>query len=159
MTRRSRSALMALAVGVTLAGAAHARGQQPASRLLDGVTGLSCTFPLLTTGNWEAAGDAKAETAPAQLKVVFTAIDTQDGTAEVQGDVGASTIVVRNIGDYLHLMQLKSTGPIYLTSVFARESRPGKLKAAHTRHEYTDTKLTGYTWRPEQYYGECEVKK
>jgi hypothetical protein len=27
----------------------------------------------------------------------------------------------------------------------------------HSRHEYTDVSLPGYTSSPEQYYGECEI--
>jgi hypothetical protein len=45
--------------------------------------------------------------------------------------------------------------------VFAdRDSRAGgKFKAVHTRHEFTPTRLTGWTSRPEQYYGYCEAAK
>jgi len=31
----------------------------------------------------------------------------------------------------------------------------GKLRAVHTRHEYTEVSLPGFTSRPEQYYGDC----
>jgi len=29
----------------------------------------------------------------------------------------------------------------------------------HTRHEYTEVRLPGFTSRPEQYYGECEITR
>ena len=57
----------------------------------------------------------------------------------------------------LHLMTIDNAGPLYVTTVFDKETPGGKLKAVHTRHEYTDVSLPGFTSRPEQYYGECEV--
>ncbi len=46
---------------------------------------------------------------------------------------------------------------MYTTTIFPSEARAGKLKAVHTRHEYTQVSLPGYTSRPERYYGECEI--
>jgi hypothetical protein len=43
--------------------------------------------------------------------------------------------------------------------VFDKENTPGKYKAVHTRHEYTEVSLPGFTSRPEQYYGECEIAR
>jgi len=53
------------------------------------------------------------------------------------------------------------SGSVYLTTVFAdKESRSGSaFKAVHTRHEFTPVRLAGWTSRPEQYYGHCEVAK
>jgi hypothetical protein len=48
-------------------------------------------------------------------------------------------------------------GALYVTTVFNTESRPGKLQAVHTRHEYTPVSVPGFTSRPEQYYGDCDV--
>jgi hypothetical protein len=31
--------------------------------------------------------------------------------------------------------------------------------AVHTRHEYTDTRLVGFTSRPELYIGDCAVER
>ena len=56
-------------------------------------------------------------------------------------------------------MQSFRDGPLYITTVFNKESRAGKLKAVHTRHEYADVALPGFTSSPEQYYGECEVEE
>ena len=63
--------------------------------------------------------------------------------------------IVRQTGDYLHLVQMFTVGPLYTTTVIDRETTEGKRMAVHTRHEYTDTSLPGFTSRPEQYYGEC----
>lgn len=119
-------------------------------------TGLKCTFTVLATGTW-IKGEPEASVKPAKLSVAFKAVDTQDGTAEVVGDFGKSHITVRLLGAYLHFMQMDAYGALYVTTVFDRESRGGKLLAAHTRHEYTPVQLPGLTSRPEQYYGECEV--
>jgi hypothetical protein len=41
-----------------------------------------------------------------------------------------------------------------------KESRiGGEFKAAHSRHEFTLVRLTGWTTRPEQYYGFWESAK
>jgi len=50
-------------------------------------------------------------------------------------------------------------GPLYTTRIFPKETRAGKLQAVHTRHEYTEISLPGFTSRPEQYYGECDVRQ
>ena len=57
----------------------------------------------------------------------------------------------------LHLVQAFREGPLYVTTVFPKETRGGRLQAAHTRHEYTLVSMPGYTSRPEQYIGECEL--
>lgn len=115
-----------------------------------------CTFPTIATGTWKD-GAPEAVVKPAKLTVGFTAVDTQDGTAEAVGQFGKSHITVRLLGSYLHFMQMDPYGALYVTTVFDHETRAGKLRAAHTRHEYTPVSLPGLTSRPEQYYGECEV--
>ena len=72
---------------------------------------------------------------------------------------GASYIVVRFAEGYLHFMQTLSSGPLYLTTILAEPSREGRLKAVHTRHEYTQVSLPGYTSRPESYLGDCSVER
>ena len=127
----------------------------PAPKLAK-ATSLSCTFSVVATGTWKD-GVAEAASRPAQLKLAFTSIDTQDGTADVVGDAGKAHITVRVVGNYLNLMQVDPYGAIYLTTVFNAETKTGRLLAVHTRHEYTPVQLPGLTSRPEQYYGECET--
>jgi hypothetical protein len=110
----------------------------------------------MTTGTWKD-GVPEAAVKPARLSLGFNAVDTQDGTAEVVGDVGKSHITVRVSGAYLHFMQVDPYGALHVTTVFSRETREGRLQAAHTRHEYTPVSLPGLTSRPEQYIGECDV--
>ena len=61
------------------------------------------------------------------------------------GPFGPSHIVTRRTGDYLHFLQMFGSGPLYATTVFDRETVNGKLMAVHTRHEYTDVALIGFT--------------
>ncbi len=117
---------------------------------------LTCVFPVYAIGTW-TKGEPQAEVKPAKLSFRFEAIDTQEATAEVVGPFGPSHIVTRLSGGYLHFMQIFNAGPLYTTTIFAKETREGKLQAVHTRHEYTEVSLPGFTSRPEQYYGECEV--
>ena len=137
--------------------------QTPAA--LTSVQRLKCTFTQKALGSWDKDAVPSVELTPAKLSMVFDAIDTQDGTANVidvtAPDAGAPHITVRLLANNLHLMAMNISGSVYLTSVFAdRDSRVGgSFKAVHTRHEYTATRLTGWTSRPEQYYGQCEAVK
>ena len=128
----------------------------PAPRLVKATT-LNCTFAVLATGTW-IKGEAQSTTKPAKLTIGFRSVDTQDGTADAVGDSGKSHITVRVIGNYLNLMQVDPYGALYVTTVFNTESKNGRLQAVHTRHEYTPVQVPGLTSRPEQYYGDCEVR-
>ena len=123
------------------------------SRLAD-VTELSCTFSLIATGTW-TDGEPEVELDTSTLRFRFVSIDPDGATAEAVGPFGPSHIITRLSGDYLHFMQLFNVGPLYTTTIIDRETRDGAFMAVHTRHEYTDVRLTGFTSRPEQYYGEC----
>ena len=138
--------------------------QTPAPVALGDVQRLKCAFMLMATGTWEK-GVPTAQVTKTTLSMQFGDIDVQGGTANVV-DVsavaaGAPHITVRLLGDSLHFLAMNTSGSVYLTTVFAdRESRSGaKFKAVHTRHEFTQVRLTGWTSRPEQYYGECEAVK
>jgi len=154
----------ALVVLIVAAGVHIPRAQAPAPVPLAEVQRLKCSFTLLATGTWDN-GVPSAEVTKAGLSMEFEAIDTQEGTANV-GDVstlsaGAPHITVRLLNDNLHFLAMNSSGSVYLTTVFSdRDSRAGgKFKAVHTRHEFTQIRLTSFTSRPEQYYGYCESVK
>ena len=53
----------------------------------------------------------------------------------------------------------RSGGALYTTTVFARRTAAGKFIAVHTRHEFTDASVPGFTSRPEQYYGDYDVER
>jgi hypothetical protein len=123
---------------------------------LSRATTLSCTFPVKVTGTWKAAA-ASADVGAATLKVAFINVKADEGTADAEGPFGDSYISVRYAGDYLHLMQMHSAGPLYTTTVLAKATADGRMMAIHTRHEYTDVRLPGFTSRPEMYLGDCAV--
>ena len=85
--------------------------------------------------------ETRARVLASTFSIQFELIDTDGATAEVVGPYGASSIIVRQTGDYLHLVQMFMVGPLYTTTVIDRETSDGKLMAVHTRHEYTDTSL------------------
>ena len=129
---------------------------QPARARLAAVKALDCTFTLNAVAAWKN-GVPQAEVKTAQLAVRFDSVDPDDGTARVVGMFGPSDIIVRLSGDTLHLIQSFRDGPLYATTVFPKETRGGRLQAVHTRHEFTEVALPGYTSSPEQYYGDCQV--
>ena len=128
----------------------------PAPRLVN-ARSLTCAFSVIATGTWKD-GVAEAATRPATLQVAFSSVDTEEGTAVAVGAAGKSHITVRVIGNYLNLMQIDPYGALYITTVFNTETKNGRLLAVHSRHEYTPVQLPGLTSRPEQYYGDCEVR-
>lgn len=145
-----------LAVVIVAIGAPAPRAQQRAAEALAGAKKLRCTFPIMATGTWKS-GAPESEVKPASLTIRFEEIDADEGTARIVGDYGPSDIIVRLSPGTLHFVQVFSAGPIYATTVFAKETRGGRLQAVHSRHEYTEVSLPGFTSRPEQYYGDCEV--
>ena len=141
----------------------YAQAASPVS--LATVQRLKCSFTQKVVGTWDKDAAPSVEMSPAKLSMVFDAIDTQDATANVVDvsapDAGAPHITVRLLANNLHFMAMNISGSVYLTTVFADRdsSASGNFKAVHTRHEFTPTRLTGWTSRPEQYYGQCQVTK
>lgn len=117
---------------------------------------LKCSFSVIATGTWSRTGEVTNEIRPADLNLTFESIDAEGGTAEMGTASGNVYITARVVSGNLHLLRMDSSGPVYLTTVFSSESTRGRLKAAHSRHEFTAVSLPGYTSRPEQYLGECE---
>lgn len=130
-----------------------AAAAQPVDRM-SAVKSVTCEFSAVAS----SGGTSPPVIRTAKLTMAFERVDVEDGTASVLGDFGPSEIIVRLSGTTLHFMQSFREGPIYLTTVFLKETKPGRFLAAHTRHEYTDVSLPGFTSRPEQYYGDCEIQ-
>jgi hypothetical protein len=143
-------------VALSLAASSSVAAQKLEERL-EAVKILSCVFTAQAKGNW-TGGTAKVDVVVPKLSLEFYEIDTDEGTAKAKGEFGSSDILVRVASGTLHLLQSFRTGPLHVTSVFARETQPGRLLAVHTRHEFTAVALPGFTSRPEQYYGDCELK-
>jgi hypothetical protein len=155
-TRLLTMTLTAAVLMVCAAATTAAQPSTPRARLAAART-LTCTFPVVATGTWKE-GTAEAASGPATLKVAFANINIDEGTADLEGSFGGSFfIALRHSNDYLHLMQMHGAGPLYTTTVLAKESKDGRLMAVHTRHEFTDVRLPGYTSRPEMYVGDCAV--
>ena len=134
-----------------------AAGQsRPLIDKLANVKTLRCEFTTLATVDWNK-GEPVVTTKPVKLSFSFDMIDAEDGTARAVGTFGPSDIIVRLSSNTLHFVQSFREGPLYATTIFPFESKDGKLRAVHTRHEYTSTSVPGFTSRPEQYYGECEA--
>lgn len=146
---------------VLILGTEAASGQRGAQNAPARAKSLSCVFSHLATGTWKA-GEPVAEVKTAKLLLQFDMIEAQEGSARYTGgdsNLSPAEITAQLSGGSLHLMQTGRSGAVYLTTVYPSESRGGKLKAVHARHEYTEVSLPGYTSRPEQYYGECEAKE
>lgn len=150
-----------LAVALAFALITHSRyAFAQSAPTLGTVTQMTCVFPVMWMGNWSKAGDAEGKSEKSELTVKYTGIDVQDGTAEVAGFTGNFYITARLVaGTSLHLLHTDAAGPVYVTTVFNKPSHPGTFKAVHSRHEFTDVSLPGFTSRPEQYIGECELLK
>jgi len=110
----------------------------------------------MAVGTW-GREQPEAKVKPADLVLQFEAVNADEGTAELKSGFGKYDIVVRYAGGYLHFIQSFLDGQLYATTILEKKTAGGKLKAMHSRHEYTDVSLPGYTSSPEQYYGECEV--
>jgi hypothetical protein len=146
------------ALWLAASGSLPLAAQSPVTDRLAAAKALKCAFPVMAVGAWNGAA-AAGEIKPASLNFDFVEIDPDEGTARIVGPFGPSDIVVRLSSGTLHFMQSFREGPLYATSVFAYEVAPGRLRAVHTRHEYTPVSLPGFTSRPEQYYGTCEISR
>jgi hypothetical protein len=121
-------------------------------------TNIKCTFPLVAVGTLRDE-PLKADVKPSNLVLEFEGINADEGTARLKSGFGEYDITVRYAGGYLHFIQSFRDGPLYVTTILEQKTRAGKLKAMHSRHEYTSFALPGFTSSPEQYYGECEILK
>ena len=140
---------------LTLGGVAAAQDRALQEQLRN-ATRIDCSFSEVVKADWiDGATEFGAE--PVEFEAAFFDIDVESGTAEAEGRFGASYIIVRYAQGYLHFMQTLNSGPLYLTTVLAQPTTDGRLKAVHTRHEYTQVSLPGFTSRPEMYLGDCTV--
>lgn len=160
-TFTSQARAIRAAAASTLAVALFASGDAEAQnvaleRRLESATRVDCRFTALATGDWTGEG-ANVTVTDVEHKAAFFDIDVDSGTAEAEGALGATFIVVRYARGYLHFLQMGNAGPAHLTTVLAQPSSDGRFKAVQTRHEYSQIALPGFTSRPEMYIGDCEV--
>lgn len=149
--------LCGLSVALLIATAAvHGQSAEPPNPLAD-LKALKCRFPAATTAVWKD-GQAVAQTKAQELLFDITAIDVQDGTAELRGTAGRAYVTAVLSGWSLYFVE-NSVGQLNVTTVFAQEASPKKLKAVHSRHGYLQMQVGKFIAEPavSQNYGECEI--
>jgi hypothetical protein len=148
---------LAMFAAVALApGSLNAQGTQQGP--LAKVKSIRCTFPVMSVGTW-GKDKPEVQVKPPTLKepLQFEGINIDEGTAELKSDYGKYDIIVRYTNGYLHFIQSFLDGRLYVTTILEKKTASGTFKAVHSRHEYTEVSLPGWTSSPEQYLGECEL--
>ena len=133
-------------------------GAQSAQGPLAKAKAVRCTFTVMAVGTWgkeKPEVQVKATTLPGPLQ--FEGINVDEGTAELKSSYGRYDIIVRYANGYLHFIQSFLDGHLYVTTILEKKTASGKFKGMHSRHEYTDVSLPGFTSSPEQHVGECEI--
>ena len=145
--------LAAIAAPAAVAQAPAAEPPNP----LAGLKRLKCRFPVATSAAWKA-GEAQAQIKTQELLFEITAIDVQDGTAEYLGTAGRAYVTAVLSGWSLYFVE-NAVGQLNVTTVFAQEASPKKLKAVHSRHGYLQMTVGRFISEPSvsQNYGECEI--
>jgi hypothetical protein len=150
------STVLPLAAALATLAGAPVLAQDPPNPLTK-VTALRCRFPVAVSGTWKN-GEAVANPRTQELLISVTAIDVGDGTAEVAGTAGKAFVSAVLSGWSLYFVE-NAVGQLNVTTVFAQESAPGKLKAVHSRHGYLQMQVGKFISEPSvsQNYGECEI--
>jgi hypothetical protein len=125
--------------------------------LLTQVKALKCRFPAATSAVWKD-GQPQAQTKTQDMRFDISAIDVQDGTAEFMGTAGRAYVTAVLSGWSLYFVE-STVGQLNVTTVFAQESSPKKLKAVHSRHGYLQMQVGRFIAEPSvsQNYGECDI--
>jgi hypothetical protein len=150
------STVLPLAAALATLAGAPIFAQDPPNPLTK-VTALKCRFPVAVSGTWKN-GEAVANPRTQELLINVTAIDVGDGTAEVAGTAGKAFVSAVLSGWSLYFVE-NGVGQLNVTTVFAQENSPGKLKAVHSRHGYLQMQVGKFISEPSvsQNYGECEI--
>lgn len=150
------STLITAAALVVAAAGAHAQTADPPNPLTT-VKAFKCRFPAATSVVWKG-GEPIPQTKTQELLFEITAIDVQDGTAEFRGTAGRSYVTAVLSGWSLYFVE-NSVGQLNVTTVFAQEAGPKRLKAVHSRHGYLQMQVGRFISEPSvsQNYGECEI--
>ena len=134
----------------------HAQDKEPPN-ILASVKALKCRFPAATTATWKN-GEVQAQTKTQEMLFTISEIDVTDGTAEFLGTAGRSYVTAVLPGWSMYFVE-SSVGQLNVTTVFAQEASPKKLKAVHSRHGYLQMTVGRFISEPSvsQNYGECEI--
>jgi hypothetical protein len=159
----------ALALGLGLGVAVHTAHAQRLGRgrnrvpgdssILASVTSLTCSFPASAAASWENSEPQIVVKRTGVFTLTINEIDTQDGTAHVTGLGDPAHVTVKLAGANLHFLDMRLSGALAITTVFAEESHDGRLKAVHSRSDYLGRSTQGVGGPPSvsQYYGDCEI--
>src|SRR5688572_21405143 len=153
----SRAACLVAAWAAFLAPAASAQTKTDID--LSTIKTLKCTFSVSAVGGWKNGEPEGQIKTGGTVSVQFVEIDTQDGSAQMAGSGAAEDIVLQASAWNMHFLEVARSGRLTMTSVFAQESKPGRLKAVHTRTDYLKISMPKFESEPTaaQYYGDCEV--
>ena len=118
---------------------------------------LKCRFPTASAAAWKS-GDPQVQIKTQELLFEITNIDVQDGTAEYLGTAGRAFVTAVLSGWSLYFVE-NSVGQLNVTTVFAQEASPKRLKAVHSRHGYLQMTVGKFIAEPSvsQNYGDCEM--
>ena len=156
MQRRTTlvAALMVAAVTMALV---HAQPQAEPPNPLTTLKRLKCRFPTASAAAWKS-GDPQVQIKTQELLFELTNIDVQDGTAEFLGTAGRAFVTAVLSGWSLYFVE-NSVGQLNVTTVFAQEASPKRLKAVHSRHGYLQMTVGKFIAEPSvsQNYGDCEI--
>jgi hypothetical protein len=150
-------ALTAAAALILMTVVAQAQTTEPPN-ILPTVKGLRCRFPAATTAAWKN-GEVQPQTKTQEMFFTISEIDVQDGTAEILGTAGRAYVTAVLSGWSMYFVE-SSVGQLNVTTVFAQEASPKKLKAVHSRHGYLQMQVGRYISEPSvsQNYGDCEIQ-
>lgn len=153
---RHRLAVLALALAPTVLLAQVVPPAEPPNPLAT-VKSLRCRFPAATSATWKD-GVPVPQTRTQDLQLSVDEIDVQDGTAELRGTAGRSFVSAVLSGWSLYFVE-QAVGQLNVTTVFAQEAGPKRLKAVHSRHGYLQMQVGRFIAEPSvsQNYGECEI--
>ena len=151
-----RAAFVIVLIAVISPSPAAARLQGDRQNPLESVRTLQCRFTVGTSVVWKA-GKPEVRVEPSTTEVTITNVDIQDGTADVAGKGGRRLATTVLSDGSLYFME-STRGALEVTTVFATESSPGKLKAVRAHHEYLFLTVPPFVEDPtvSQSYGECE---
>ena len=148
-------AVLAVVAGSAISAGGHPQAEPP--NPLTTVKRLKCRFPTASAAAWKS-GDPQVQIKTQELLFEITNIDVQDGTAEYLGTAGRSFVTAVLSGWSLYFVE-NSVGQLNVTTVFAQEASPKRLKAVHSRHGYLQMTVGKFIAEPSvsQNYGECEI--
>lgn len=147
-----------MAVVTLLGTAALAQQESEPANVLTSVKSLKCRFPTATSATWKG-GEPQTQAKTQEMSFTISEIDIQDGTAEILGTAGRSFVTAVLSGWSMYFVE-SSVGQLNVTTVFAQEASPKKLKAVHSRHGYLQMQVGRYISEPSvsQNYGDCEIQ-